>query len=86
MLESLYNSTIETITDLNPVADNIRKKDRHIIDILMENGVKDKDIFAFIDVYKSDVKEYVQLQKASIKQAKKMIRAKAIIKEAASVA
>jgi len=84
MLESLYNSTIETITDLNPIADNIRKKDKAIIDCLMANGFKGKEIVNFVDVYKSDVKEYVEVQKEAIKQAKKMIAAKEVMNQTAT--
>jgi predicted XRE-type DNA-binding protein len=64
----MIDTVRETVTDLNPVADNIRKKDKAIIDCLVQNGFKKKDIANFVDVYKSDVKAYAdvatQVQKA----------------------
>ena len=84
MLDSLYKSTKETIAEFNPVADNIRKQDKKIIDCLIANGFKGKEIVNFVDVYKSDVKEYIAVQKEAIKQAKKMIAAKEVMNQTAT--
>lgn len=68
MLDSLYETAKKAASDLNPVADNIRKKDKEIIRTLLSSGFKKKEITNFIDVYKSDVKDYIEV----IKEAQKM--------------
>jgi DNA-binding transcriptional MerR regulator len=74
MLDSIYETVKNTVTDLNPVADNISKQDKKIIDCLMQNGFKMKDIVRFVDVYKSDVKDYIDLRKEALKEARKLVQ------------
>jgi len=72
MLDSLYESAKKTASELNPVADNIRKKDKEIIKTLLQAGYKKKDILNFVNVYKSDVKEYIDTVKEAVAMAKEM--------------
>ena len=72
MLDSIYDAAKKAASDINPVADNIRKKDKEMIKVLIQAGYRKKDITNFLDVYKSDVKEYIDV----IKEAQKMSEAK----------
>jgi hypothetical protein len=63
----------EFVVSLNPLADEISNKDKKIIDCLLDNGFKKKEIVSFLNVYKSDVKEYVDFSK----KIRRAIKAKA---------
>jgi len=76
MFDSIYKSAKEVASDLNPIARNIDKKDKAIIEALFINGIKGKDIIRLVDVYKSDVEAHVEACKHGAKIAKEMANIK----------
>ena len=74
-LSSVTEGISGAVTGLNPLARNIDKKDKRIIEALYANGFKSKDIIRFVDVYKSDVESYAEVCKESAKMVKAMVAA-----------
>ena len=59
MFDKIVKNISDVAGDLNPVARNITKKDKKIIDCLVSNGFSKEEIASFVDVYQSDVEKYV---------------------------
>ncbi len=75
-LNSVTGAISGAVTDMNPLARNIDKKDKAIIEALYANGIKGKDIIRLVDVYKSDVEQHVEACKHGAKIAKAMAETK----------
>ena len=73
-ISGAISSITDAASDMNPLARNIDKKDKRIIEILIANAVKTKEINRFVDVYKSDVEAYVDVCKEAAKLARAMAK------------
>jgi predicted XRE-type DNA-binding protein len=68
MSKNFFGSVVDAVSDLNPVARNIKKIDKRIVEVLLDEGFSKKQIISYLDVYSSDVKKYInKLEKRIIK-------------------
>jgi len=70
---TLYEDMKGMLRDFDPIGTKLGKKHKNMIELLMKEGYRKKDIKSFTKLYESEVEEYIDLVREAQKRAKAML-------------